>query len=442
VEASGDLVVTDAGLSAVVRVDPVTGDRTIVSDAGTGAGPALNYPPGIAVEASGDLVVIESSLNAVLRVDPVTGDRTIVSDAGTGAGPAFLSPVGIAVVATGDLVVTDPTLNVVLRVDPITGDRTVFDCEPPCGNGSMDPGEECDGGAGCTDCVCNSGFEPTSPPSLDCQPIALEACCLPDGNCVTIPEVDCLAQGGVPQGPGTTCTTTEACCFPNDTCAMVDPLCCDDLGGTVVAGTCGGMQACCVDTGACYMADEACCLANGDTPKGAGSVCLGDSNSDGADDACVPPVPEACCLPDGSCLMILEVDCMAQGGIPQGPGTTCTIAEACCFPDDTCAMVDPLCCDDLGGTVVAGACGGMQACCVDTGACYLADEACCLANGHTPKGSGSVCLGDVDADGTDDACEPAIEGIPTVSAWGLGILALTLLVGARVYFNRRRAAHA
>ena len=51
---------------------------------GTGAGPTFTSPVGIAVEASGDLVVLDFGLDAVLRVDPVTGDRTIVSDAGTG----------------------------------------------------------------------------------------------------------------------------------------------------------------------------------------------------------------------------------------------------------------------------------------------------------------------------------------------------------------------
>jgi len=33
------LVVADFGLDAVVRVDQVSGDRTILSDAGTGSGP-------------------------------------------------------------------------------------------------------------------------------------------------------------------------------------------------------------------------------------------------------------------------------------------------------------------------------------------------------------------------------------------------------------------
>jgi hypothetical protein len=255
-----------------------------------------------------------------------------------------------------------------------------------------------------------------------------EACCMPDGSCVMMPEVDCWAMGGVPQGPGTTCTTPEACCFPDgtcanidplccddlggiaqgpgtvctapeaccfpdDTCAMTDPLCCDDLGGTRLGpgSTCGGMQACCTQAGDCYMADATCCIFNGDTPQGPGTVCLGDGDGDGIDDACEDP--EACCLPDGSCLMLFGAECMAMGGIPQGNGTVCTTPEACCWPDDTCAMVDPLCCGDLGGTLVGpgSTCGGRQACCTAAGACYMADGACCLANGHTPKGPGTNC---------------------------------------------------
>ena len=136
--------------------------------------------------------------------------------------------------------------------------------------------------------------------------------------------------------------------------------------------------------------------------------------------------------------MMPEIDCLAMGGVPQGPGTICTTAQACCFPNDTCANVDPLCCGDLGGTVTAGLCGGMQACCMDTGACYMADDACCTANGDTPKGAGSVCLGDANGNGVDDACEePGV--IPTVSEWGLVILALSLLVAGKIYFSRRRA---
>ena len=50
----------------------------------------------LAVEADGSLVVADAGLDAVVRVDPVTGDRTIVSDAATGSGSAFVSPFGLS----------------------------------------------------------------------------------------------------------------------------------------------------------------------------------------------------------------------------------------------------------------------------------------------------------------------------------------------------------
>lgn len=72
----------------------------------------------------------------------------------------------------------------------------------------------------------------------------------------------------------------------------------------------------------------------------------------------------------------------------------------------------------------------------------MANRACCAANGDTPKGAGSVCLGDANGNGIDDACEEYPGAIPTVSAWGLLVLTLLLLVAAKVYFNRRAAAPA
>jgi streptogramin lyase len=85
VEADGSLVVTDRRLDeAVVRVDPVNGNRTIVSEASTDRGPVFKEPRGIAVESNGSLVVADRGLRAVVRVDPVSGNRTIVSNGSTG----------------------------------------------------------------------------------------------------------------------------------------------------------------------------------------------------------------------------------------------------------------------------------------------------------------------------------------------------------------------
>ena len=99
VEASGHLVVLDPGRAAVLRLDPVTWKRTIVSDLTVGRGPLLSSfgplvaravgvtpPPialllndGITVEAMGNLIVADPSLDAILRIDARSGDRAIIS---------------------------------------------------------------------------------------------------------------------------------------------------------------------------------------------------------------------------------------------------------------------------------------------------------------------------------------------------------------------------
>jgi hypothetical protein len=131
VEADGSLIMIDLGTDAVIRIDPDTGDRTTVSQSGTatvGAGPAFSNPWGIAVEPDGNLVVLDGGIDAVFRVDPDTGDRTIISQAGTaGDGVGFIFPLGIAVKPDGSVVVTDSGGAVgtdkVIQVDPVTGDR-------------------------------------------------------------------------------------------------------------------------------------------------------------------------------------------------------------------------------------------------------------------------------------------------------------------------------
>ena len=123
IEAGGDVIMTDFALDAVIRVDPTSGERTIVSDGATGSGPVLRGPQGIAVEADGRLVVVDLILDAVIRVDPVTGDRMTLSDADTGSGPPLGAPRSVAVEADGNLVVTDGRS--IVRVHPLTGARTI-----------------------------------------------------------------------------------------------------------------------------------------------------------------------------------------------------------------------------------------------------------------------------------------------------------------------------
>jgi hypothetical protein len=145
--SSGQIYVFDRDASngnpaAVVAIDPANGNRTVISgciDAAcssfAGSGPPLSFLNPGAVAADGSLLAVAITLDAVLRIDPATGNRSIVSgctDAGpcggppVGSGPAFVDPVAVKRDASGDLLVTDSGTFGVTHVDPTTGDRTVI----------------------------------------------------------------------------------------------------------------------------------------------------------------------------------------------------------------------------------------------------------------------------------------------------------------------------
>jgi sugar lactone lactonase YvrE len=163
VDSSGDILVSDRTLGSVLRVDPTSGDRTVVSgcidepcSSKVGSGVAFESPYDVVVEADGSILVTEftsfdgTELSALFRVNPNNGVRTILSGckqlgcmsvAGTGA--LFSIPAGLALDASGEILVTDYGLGAVFRVDPISGDRIVFSgcVDPSCSsnNGSGPP---------------------------------------------------------------------------------------------------------------------------------------------------------------------------------------------------------------------------------------------------------------------------------------------------------------
>jgi len=154
VESDGNLVVIDpdagtGGSGVLFRVDPVTGDRTVVSDFGNiDQGELGNLPGDVAIEGNGNILVLDSGAGtrgrAVLfRVDPVTGERTILSDFGdTGQGELGSFPGGVVVEAEGDILVVDSGGGTggsgrLFRVDPETGDRTVVSDFGDIGQGDL-----------------------------------------------------------------------------------------------------------------------------------------------------------------------------------------------------------------------------------------------------------------------------------------------------------------
>jgi hypothetical protein len=127
------------------RIDPVTGQRSLLSDFNSPAQGATDLVPstGIAVETSGQILVNSrgSSIapvprNLLLRIDPNTGNRAVLSDFDNAAqGPLGwrLSGIALEQPRAGGIIVgagnpanraAEPTL--LFRVDPQTGRRTLL----------------------------------------------------------------------------------------------------------------------------------------------------------------------------------------------------------------------------------------------------------------------------------------------------------------------------
>jgi len=153
----GDILVTDQspGTStegAVYKIDPVTGDRMMISGPGVGSGPELHLVVGIAVDSSGNIYVSSSTSDpdsgaivghGIYRIDASTGDRTEFSGPTIGSGVSFggpFGPLGMMVDLDGSLLVANQTdsftgVGAVYRVDLATGNRTIVS-GPGVGSGT------------------------------------------------------------------------------------------------------------------------------------------------------------------------------------------------------------------------------------------------------------------------------------------------------------------
>jgi DNA-binding beta-propeller fold protein YncE len=132
VEAAGGILVVDphaSGVGGVVRVDPGTGEQTMLSSGeDTGAAAGLREV-GIALEANGRILVVEQALaggqggGRVTRINQKTGARKVLSSGGS-----FTSAAGIAVEPDGSIVVADANAfggsGGVFRVNPKSGKQT------------------------------------------------------------------------------------------------------------------------------------------------------------------------------------------------------------------------------------------------------------------------------------------------------------------------------
>ena len=113
--APGDLVVVDIGTRVVVRVDPISGAQTLITDAGG----AFD----VAVAANG--TIWGSRGDHLVRVDPITGVRTLVADPLCAVHDC--DAMGISIAPSGAIIVgTFGLLSPVISVHPVTGGAAVL----------------------------------------------------------------------------------------------------------------------------------------------------------------------------------------------------------------------------------------------------------------------------------------------------------------------------
>lgn len=130
-ETNGNILVSeDLSGARILRIDPATGNRSVVSggiDGSTiGTGPAMQTLYGLAIDASGNIIATSYSGNLVLKVDPVSGDRTVLGSSSIGSGAALSGPWGVAVEPDGNLVIAQYNASSLIRLNPTTGVRTVI----------------------------------------------------------------------------------------------------------------------------------------------------------------------------------------------------------------------------------------------------------------------------------------------------------------------------
>lgn len=110
--------VLDERNARLVLVDLPTGGSRVLA----GKGPEMVYPSHVAVLPDGAFVVGDEGGPFLLRVDPRTGARSVLSGPGRGTGPSLERPRPVLVHA-GRVYVGDGSR--VLQVDPRTGDRKI-----------------------------------------------------------------------------------------------------------------------------------------------------------------------------------------------------------------------------------------------------------------------------------------------------------------------------
>ena len=136
---------TPGETGGILRVNVTTGARQLISGPGQGSGEPFFLPRSVAVEPGGALLVVDvlhgvqcpvspplGRVGALIRVNPSTGERTVLSGWNrsgqlVGDGPPFQYLVWVAVdPQSGKVFVVDIGLQALVQVEPTNGKRTII----------------------------------------------------------------------------------------------------------------------------------------------------------------------------------------------------------------------------------------------------------------------------------------------------------------------------
>jgi hypothetical protein len=161
---------------------------------------------------------------------------------------------------------------------------------------------------------------------------------------------------------------------------------------------------------ACDAVTGSCC----DSSPGAGGACSITTQADCNFTWTANGLCEDCAEVTGACCNALLGSC------------TVGIQSACNCPD--CSWTQGALCSHIACNPIQGACCRQTE---QTADCVQSSQAECSCEN---------CTWTRETDCADVECDPLFTPIPTVSEWGLVIMALLLLVGGKVYFGRRQTA--
>jgi hypothetical protein len=335
-------------------------------------------------------------------------------------------------------------------------------------------------GVNCCDLSCPApcpGGEACLPIKQPCDVVPTGADCFLCEGCTAWPTVGCVNLGGSAEcpapagsavGPGTCVANppvscnVDANCGTGRTCVVpvVNPggtLCTSDAVCVTPATICGAEHtgACCAGTTGLCRDDVLAADCTGDQEVWSKLTTCAVAGCIRHTGACCDASPKAVHCTDGT----YPEDCDNNQNQTWHKGATCQDSPSVCP-----ALTLGACCNTLAGTCTdnetQGSCGDVNPNPNTDQRVFSLDKTClnapCAADlgaccDHDTFGS---CTDTTVADCTCPKCEWTKlvscanvttcihDAIPTVSEWGLVVLTLLLLVGAKVYFGRRQSAAA